>query len=87
MDNNLEQILNNFNDKTVIVNQCGFVESIHSINEFKYFIEYDVLNIIDENSGNYIKINLNQIYKIENEKDKVIFYLDNDISVILSIKR
>ena len=83
----LEKILDGFIEKDVIINQSGFIESTYSINKLKYFIEYDILNIIDDNSNNSIKINLNQVYKIENEKDKIIFYLDNDTTITLCLKR
>mgnify|MGYP007117715182 CR=1 FL=1 len=87
INDNLEQLLNKFIEKTVIINQNGFVESTYSINKLKYSIEYDILNIIDENSENYIKINLNQVYKLENKEDKIILYLDNDITITLNFKR
>ena len=87
MNNDLVKILNSFIEKVVIINLSGFVEGTYSINKLKYFIEYDILNILDDNSKNYLKINLNQVYKIENEKDKIIFYLDNDTTIILSLKR
>ncbi len=83
----LEKILDDFIEKDVMINQSGFIESTYSINKLKYIIEYDILNIIDENSKNSIKINLNQVYKFENEIDKIIFYLDNDIKITLSLKR
>ncbi len=83
----LEKILDGFIEKDVMINQSGFVESTYSINKLKYIIEYDILNIIDENSKNSIKINLNQVYKFENEIDKIIFYLDNDTTITLSLKR
>lgn len=87
MNIDLEKFLNNFIEKAVRISQSGFVESTYSINKLKYFIEYDILNILDDNSKNSIKINLNQVYKIENEKDKIIFYLDNDTTITLSLKR
>lgn len=87
MNNDLEKFLNNFIEKAVIISQSGFVESTYSINKLKSFIEYDILNILDDNSKNSIKINLNQVYKIENEKDKIIFYLDNDTTITLGLKR
>ena len=83
----LEKILDGFIEKDVMINQSGFIESTYSINKLKYIIEYDILNIIDENSKNSIKINLNQVYKFENEIDKIIFYLDNDTTITLSLKR
>ena len=78
----LEKNLKNLKQKNVIINQKGFLESKYLINNLKYFIESDILNILDEKEQNYIKINLNQVYKIYN-KEKIIFYLDNDTTIIL----
>lgn len=82
----LEKNLKNLKQKNVIINQKGFLESKYLINNLKYFIENDILNILDEKEQNYIKINLNQVYKIYN-KEKIIFYLDNDTTIILDLKR
>ena len=84
-NNSLEEKLNEFLGKNVIITQYGLLKNKYSIHKLKYFIEYEILNITDEESHNYLKINLNQIYKIEiNEKD-IILYLDNDIIICLSI--
>lgn len=69
----LEKNLKNLKQKNVIINQKGFLENKYLINNLKYFIENDILNILDEKEQNYIKINLNQVYKIYN-KEKIIFY-------------
>ena len=82
----LEKNLKNLKQKNVIINQKGFLENKYLINNLKYFIENDILNILDEKEQNYIKINLNQVYKIYN-KEKIIFYLDNDTTIILDLKR
>ena len=83
----LKKYLNNFSNKTIIIHQNGFIGSTYSINKLKYFTEYDILNIIDENGENYIKINLNQIYKTENKENEIKLYLDNDITITLKLKR
>ena len=84
-NNSLEEKLNEFIGKNVIITQDGFLKNKYSIHKLKYFIEYEILNIIDEEKQNYLKINLNQIYKIEiNEKD-IILYLDNDTIICFSI--
>ena len=81
----LEEKLNEFNEKNVVITQNGFLQNKYSIHKLKYFIEYEILNIIDEESENYLKININQIYKMEiNEKD-IKLYLDNDIIICLTI--
>ena len=84
-NNNLEEKLNEFIGKNVIITQDGFLKNKYSIHKLEYFIEYEILNITDDESQNYLKINLNQIYKIEiNEKD-IKLYLDNDTIICLAI--
>ena len=85
MINNLEKFLADFTRKSVTVTQDGYLKSKCLIKELDYFIEYDILNIIDKQSQIYQKINLNQIYKIENSNNEIIFYLDNDTNI--SIKK
>ena len=69
----------------VVIVQHGFLEAKYLINKLNYSITYDVINITDEKSENYLKINLNQIYKIENNEKEIKLYLDNDIIVSISI--
>ncbi len=84
-NNRLEEKLKEFIEKNVMITQDGFLKAKYIIHKFKYFIVHEILNITDEESKNYLKINLNQIYKIEiNEKD-IKLYLDNDTVIYLSI--
>ncbi len=83
----LKKCLNNFSNNTIIIHQNGFIGSTYSIKKLKYFIEYDILNIVDESSENNIKINLNQIYKTENKENEIKLYLDSDITITLKLKR
>lgn len=84
-NNSLEEKLNEFIGKNVIITQDGFLKNKYSIHKLKYFIEYEILNITDDESQNYLKINLNQIYKVEiNEKD-IKLSLDNDTLICLAI--
>ena len=84
-NNNLEEKLNEFMGKNVVITQDGFLENRYSIHKLKYFIEYEILNITDDESKNYLKINLNQIYKIEINKNDIKLYLDNDTIISLAI--
>ena len=85
INNSLEEKLNEFVGKSLTITQDGFLKNKYSINNLNYFIEYEILNITDEKSKNYLMINLNQIYKIEiNEKD-IKLYLDNDSIICLGI--
>lgn len=85
INNNLDQKLKKFIGKNVNITQYGFLKSKYSIYKLKYFIKDDILDITDEESKNYLKINLNQIYKKDiNEKD-IKLYLDNDTIICLGI--
>ena len=85
INNSLETKLKEFIGKNVIITQDGFLKNKYSIHKLKYFIEYEILNITDDESKNYLKINLNQIYKIEINKNDIKLYLDNDTIISLAI--
>ena len=84
-NNNLKEKLDKFIGKTVFIVQDGFLKNRYSINKLKFVIEYEILNITDEETQNYLKINLNQIYKTEINKQNIILYLDNDTIIYLNI--
>lgn len=85
VNSSLEEKLKEFEGKCVIITQDGFLKNKYSIHNLKYFIEYEILNITDEKSTNYLKINLNQIYKIQISEKDIKLYLDNDTIICLSI--
>ena len=84
-NNSLEEKLNGFIGKNVTITQDGFLKNKYSIHKLKYFIEYEILNVTDEESTNYLKINLNQIYKMETNEKDIKLYLDNDTIICLGI--
>ena len=68
---NLQENLKKFvGEKTVIV-QDGFLQSKFVLNGLVYEIENDLLKIGDEKNDCYIKINLNQVYRADNEERKI----------------
>ena len=83
----IEEILDTWQEKNIIVKQEGFIESKYEIEIAKYKIEYEVLSIFGQEEGPYIKVNLNQVYKIEKEKNELELYLDNDINIILKLQQ
>lgn len=85
INSSLEKKLNEFIGKNVIITQDGFLKNKYLIHKLKYFIEYEILNITDEESQNYLKINLNQIYKIEIDEKDIKLFLDNDTIIYLGI--
>lgn len=85
INSSLEEKLNEFIGKSVTITQEGFLKNKYSIHKLKYFIEYEILNITDDKSQNYLKINLNQIYKIKISENDIKLYLDNDTIICLGI--
>ena len=81
----LEEKLVEFKEKEVTIAQEGFLNNSYSIHKLKYAIEYEILNITDEESNSYLKINLNQAYKIEINEKEIKIHLDNDTILCLSI--
>ena len=81
----LEEKLVEFKEKEVTITQGGFLNNSYSIHKLKYAIEYEILNITDEASNNYLKINLNQAYEIETNEKEIKIYLDNDTIICFKI--
>ena len=83
--NSLEERLNEFIGINAIIMQDGFIESKYWVEKLKYSIEYENLTIADKEGTNYLKINLNQIYNIDENEKELKLYLDNDLNI--TIKR
>lgn len=78
MINEVIKYIERLKEKKIRIEQKGFLKSRFFIDELNHEIEDDILELKDEDSEVYIKINLNQIYKIEEKNNKVSLYLDND---------
>ena len=74
----VRRILKDFLEKKIEIEQKGFLKCKFFIDELNFTIENDILILTDEDSEIYLKININQIFRIEGDKNKVSFYLDND---------
>lgn len=82
-ENNLQKKLEKLISKTVTIKQDGFLKSKYSMQKFEFNITFEILNITDENSTNYLNINLNQIYKTEFNEENITLYLDNDTIIYI----
>ena len=82
-ENNLQKNLEKHISKTVTIKQDGFLKSKYSMQKFEFNITFEILNITDENSTNYLNINLNQIYKTEFNEENITLYLDNDTIIYI----
>lgn len=83
----LEKNLNKFLGQNVTIIQDGFIQSCFMINNLRFTIEYEILNVFDESSNLYLKINLNQIYKIDFYEKNIKLFLDYDTTIALVFKR
>lgn len=83
MEKQIEEILNTWKEKNIIVKQSGFIMNQYEIKKLQYKMEYEVLTIEAKEEKIYIKININQIYKMENKQEEIKLYLDNDTILIL----
>ena len=83
----LEKNLNKFLGQNVTIIQDGFIQSCFMINYLKFIIEYEILNIFDESGNFYLKINLNQVYKIDFDEKNIKLVLDYDTTIALVLKR
>lgn len=83
----LEKNLNKFLGQNVTIIQDGFIQSCFMINYLKFIIEYEILNIFDESGNFYLKINLNQVYKINLDEKNIKLFLDYDTAIALVLKR
>jgi len=81
----LQKTLNEWNEKNILVKEEGFLKSKYKIEKMKYDINYEILTIIGKEER-YIKINLNQIYKIEQKGNQIKIYLDNDMTISLEVE-
>ena len=82
-ENNLQKNLEKLISKTVTIKQDGFLKSKYSMQKSEFNITFEILNITDENSTNYLNINLNQIYKTEFNEENITLYLDNDTIIYI----
>lgn len=79
-----EQIKNNIEKmegKQIEVLQEGFINSSTKLQNINYKIKRDILSI--ESEDGYIRINLNQVYKVVNRQNRLKLFLDNDTNIIL----
>mgnify|MGYP004446530503 FL=1 len=87
MDNNqilkLENLFNSLLNREVKLAFAGCLEGSLIINSFKYLLNLDLLTIIDSSNNYYFKFNINQVYNVSFEKDKIVFYLDYDVNVTI----
>ena len=81
----IEKCLDKLKQKSIKVNQKGFIINQFFIEKLIYKIQNDILNLRDERNEVYMSLNLNQVYQIEIGENKIILFLDNDTEINISI--
>lgn len=81
----MENCLDKLKQKPIRISQNGFMISQFFINNLMYKIEDDILNLRDETKEIYLSVNLNQVYQIEINENKMVLFLDNDTQIEISI--
>lgn len=80
------KVIQNLKGKTINIRQEGFLETQFIIKDLKYNVIDDILKIEENREENFISMNLNQIYNMEQTKEKIILYLDNDTIIKIEEK-
>ena len=80
----IEKYLDKLQQKTVTIQQDGFLINQFFIEKMMYKIQNDTLNLRDEMKEVYISLNLNQVYQVEIGENKMILFLDNDTKIQLN---
>ena len=76
-----DEIINaiqNLKGKTINIRQEGFLETQFSVKDVIYDVIDDILKIEGNNEDNFIALNLNMVYKMEQTKDEIVLFIDND---------
>ena len=81
----IEKCLDKLKQKSIKVNQKGFIINQFFIEKLMYKIQDDILNLRDEIKEVYLSLNLNQVYQVEISENKIILFLDNDTKINISI--
>ena len=81
----IKKCLDNLKQKPIKINQTGFIINQFFMSKLIYIIQDDILNLRDETKEVYLSLNLNQVYQVEIGENKMIFFLDNDTEIGISI--
>lgn len=81
----IEKCLDRLKQKSVKISQNGFIMNQFFMDKLMYKIQDDILNLRDELKEVYLSLNLNQVYQVEINENKIILFLDNDTEIEISI--
>lgn len=86
--NELIPFLDTLKRKKVILKNSGYMGCQTAVEEFDFYIKYNILMMKDNKSDNYMVLNLDKIKEIQKEKDEMLVtvYVDDEIETEVSIE-
>lgn len=74
--------------KSVILKNSGYMACQTNVEEFDFYIKYNILMMKDNKSENYMVLNLEKIKEIQKKDSEmsVIVYVDDEIETEVSIE-
>ena len=74
--------------KSVILKNSGYMACQTVVQEFDFYIKYNIVMMNDSKSENYMVLNLERIKEIHKEQNKtlVTVYVDDEIETEVSIE-
>lgn len=74
--------------KKVILKNSGYMGCQTEVQEFDFYIKYNILMMNDTKSKNYMVLNLDKIKEIRKEENKtlVTVYVDDEIETEVSVE-
>ena len=81
----IENCLEKMKQKSIKINQNGFIINQFFMDRLMFKMQGDILNLRDEVKEIYLSLNLNQVYQVEIGENKIILFLDNDTEIEISI--
>ena len=74
--------------KSVMLKNSGYMACQTEVQEFDFYIQYDILMMKDNKSDNYMVLNLEKIKEIQKDDNKalVTIYVNDEIETEVSIE-
>ena len=74
--------------KSIILKNSGYMACQATVQEFDFYIKYNILMMKDNKSENYMVLNLEKIKQIQKEDDKMLvtIYINDEIETEVLIQ-
>ena len=74
--------------KSLILKNSGYMACQTAVEEFDFYIQYNILMMKDNKSDNYMVLNLERIKQIQKEENSmhIIVYINDEIETEVSVE-